>query len=202
MGDKRRHRRYSKRLKVEWGEQDFSNTAFTNNISKSGAFVISGKLPKIGQNVHIKITGEAGRWFACEGVVKWAKEVPPALRQIQRSGYGVRFMLPDELVESLIPHIRSEKRFEVLYQTAEDLQRAFNQELKHGGVFVPTKTPVALHEEVTVDIVLEFARHTIEAAGRVMQIMGGEAAGSAISFTEKEEILRMLQGHLPPADAS
>jgi type IV pilus assembly protein PilZ len=202
MAEKRRHRRYSKRLKVDWGEQDFANQGVTHDISKSGAFVISGKLPRIGQTVHIKITGDAGKWFACEGVVRWAKEIPPQLRQVQRGGFGVRFMLPDELVEALIPHLKSEQIFEVAYKTPQELHHAYKVELRHGGIFVRTDKVLALQQEVSVEFQLEFAQRTIEAAGKVMQVMpasavGSTVAGLAIVFVDPGQLLRRLEDYLP-----
>src|SRR5690349_3192259 len=107
MGEKRRNKRYSKRLRVEYGESDFGQSSYTSNVSLSGAFVIASRLPKLSELLHLKVFDDNGRWFAMEAEIRWLREVAPALRQVQRGGFGVRFLLPNEITEQLLPQLRT-----------------------------------------------------------------------------------------------
>lgn len=200
--EKRRNKRYPKRLKVAYGDKGFTASSYTANISKTGAFVIANKLPPPGSRVHLQIFSDE-TWLPFEGEVRWQKIVPVQMRQLEPGGFGVRFLRPEEMVEMLLPHIKGERRFEVLYTTPEDLVRAHKQELSLGGVFVRTDVMAPRDAPVMLEVNLEFAGRTIEIPAKVLQCVAagttpGSASGLALVFDKKDAALASLAPYLPP----
>ena len=74
---------------------------FTTNISLSGLFLATGKLQPRGTRVRVELLDKDAE-LALEGVVRWARQVPPALRSITSAGFGIRFFEVAELMEPLV----------------------------------------------------------------------------------------------------
>ncbi len=202
MSEKRRHKRHPRRVRIEFGEKDFAIAGYTHDISKSGAFVIASRAPPLKSIIHLKLVAADGRWFACEGEVRWRKEVPPALRQMQQSGFGVRFLFPDELVEALLPNLKSEKSFRIQYDTEKSYHAAFAHELRLGAAFVRTELALQVGAEVSIELRLEFAQRTLEFPAKVFQLMPadkarGITAGVVLQFVDKEKALKTLSEFVP-----
>src|SRR5262245_58557846 len=136
MAEKRRHRRYRRRLMVKFGETDLHGSGFTTDISATGVFVQAPRLVALDSRVHLQIFFEGEKFMFFEGEVRRHKVVPLALRNVERGGFGARFLLPSELVNDAVGG--RESHLELHYATQEALQQAFLAEIKVGGVFVPT----------------------------------------------------------------
>lgn len=89
------------------------------------------------------------------------------------------------------------------FSTLNDLYIAFMPFIEHGGVFIPTKEPFAIGEEVGLDICLpdEPDRHQLD--GLVAWItplgaQGGKPAGVGIQFQgdNSEAIRNLIETHL------
>jgi Tfp pilus assembly protein PilZ len=196
LGEKRRNKRYGRRLRILYGEKDVATSAFTRDVSKGGAFVVALKMPPVGTRLHVQLHADLD-WASFEAEVRWHKVVPPAMRQVEQGGFGVRFFRPEELVDRLVPQLRTERRFELFYPTVQDFQKSYQQELKHGGAFVRTELALQRDAEVTLDVRLEFAQRSLELVGKVLQTVAanpqtGSAAGVAVTFKEKEQALKLL----------
>ena len=105
--ERRIHRRFARRIELRYwrpGETQ-GHTAYTTNISKSGLFLSSATALAPGERLRLEIIDREGGFFA-EGRVARVHRVSLALRQVEQQGVGVRFLLPEELVESLVPLAR------------------------------------------------------------------------------------------------
>jgi Tfp pilus assembly protein PilZ len=105
--ERRIHRRFPRRIELRYwrpGETQ-GHTAYTTNISKSGLFLSSSTSLMSGERLRLEILDRESGFFA-EGRVTRIHRVPLALRHVDQQGVGVRFLLPEELVENLVPLAR------------------------------------------------------------------------------------------------
>ncbi|MEO7793775.1 MAG: PilZ domain-containing protein [Thermoanaerobaculia bacterium] len=105
--ERRIQRRFARRIELRFwrpGEVQ-AHTAYTTNISKSGLFLSSAIALMPGERLRLEILDREGG-FVAEGRVSRVHRVALALRQVDQQGVGVRFLLPDELVENLVPLAR------------------------------------------------------------------------------------------------
>ena len=105
--ERRVHRRFAKRVEVRfWRRAETqSHSSFTTNLSKSGVFLGSASALVPGERLRVEIVDRDNGFFA-EGRVVRVHRVSIALRHIDQPGVGVRFMMPEELVEELLPLAR------------------------------------------------------------------------------------------------
>lgn len=105
--ERRIHRRFPRRIELRFwrpGEVQ-AHTAYTSNISKSGLFLNSAIGLEPGERLRLEIVDREGGFFA-EGRVARVHRVALALRQVENQGVGVRFLPPEELIETLVPLAR------------------------------------------------------------------------------------------------
>ena len=105
--ERRIHRRLARRIELRFwrpGEVQ-GHTAYTANISQSGLFLNTAISLMPGERLRLEIV-DREHGFVAEGRVARVHRVALALRQVDAQGVGVRFLLPEELVEALVPHAR------------------------------------------------------------------------------------------------
>lgn len=105
--ERRIHRRFPRRIELRFwrpGEVQ-AHTAYTSNISKSGLFLNSAIGLEPGERLRLEIVDREGG-FVAEGRVARVHRVALALRQVENQGVGVRFLPPEELIETLVPLAR------------------------------------------------------------------------------------------------
>lgn len=100
--ERRSDERHFRRLRVRFWlrEESKERIGFTTNISRSGMFLGSNQVPSPGTRLRIEVL-DPRHGFVVEGQVVRAIRVPPALRSVQTSGMGIRFVPIDELVSEL-----------------------------------------------------------------------------------------------------
>jgi Tfp pilus assembly protein PilZ len=185
MAEKRRHRRYGKRLKVRFGKEEFSFTGVTSDISITGLFVQTQKVPDLGARLHVELTTQDGKLLYSEGVVMRQAHVPPELRQVVKGGFGMRYLTGSELMSELVPQLQDAARVTIEYASAADFKAAYENELKRGGLFVWTPTPHTVNNILTVEIVLEFAQRRLAFDARVVHVMNEPTRhGIALMFLD------------------
>ncbi len=195
--ERRRERRFPRRLTVRYGEIELSRTGLTHDISASGAFVVAQGLPPLDSHIHLLISAGPGRALYFEGEVRRHRVLPAALRQIDHGGFGVRFLLPGDLVRELVPKAgTATDSLEVVFDSPEHLRRALETEIRYGGVFVPTSAPFVRDAPVTVELRLEFAGRRFSFPARVMQVISASAKGVAVTFEDKVKVERTLEPFL------
>lgn len=168
--EKRRHRRYSKRFKVRFGEKTFTNNGFSGDVSATGMFIVTTLGPKIGTRMHVEITMDQDRVMYMESVVARLAIVAPELRQMMKGGFGVRFLTPSEIVAEMVPHLKDPGRLMVSFPTAKVFSEAWERELKRGGLFLWSERQQSLNTIVSVEIDLPFASRTLAFEARVVHV--------------------------------
>lgn len=105
--ERRIHRRFARRIELRYWRpgETHGHTAYTTNISKSGLFLSSATALAPGERLRLEVIDREAGFFA-EGRVARVHRVSLALRQVEQQGFGVRFLLPEELVEGLVPLAR------------------------------------------------------------------------------------------------
>jgi Tfp pilus assembly protein PilZ len=174
--EKRRNRRYAKRVKVRFGETGFTHAGFTADISATGMFVVTGQIPKVGTRLHVEVTMELDRLIFFEGQVARQTLVAPELRQIMRGGFGVRLLTPSELMAEMVPQVRDKSQLQLRYETLTALKEAYDKELKRGGVFLWADKPQLAGSVIGVELEFPFASRTLTFEARVVHTMP-EASG-------------------------
>jgi Tfp pilus assembly protein PilZ len=194
MAEKRRAKRFARRLLIRFGEQDLSKTGFVSDISQGGVFVAADTVPNVGARIHLQIELSPTQSVYAEGVVRRQKLVPPKFRSMEKSGFGVRFLDPEELVAEIVPQLRAEtlaaaeERFAVSFATIEMLRTAYERELKHGGVFLRTDRVLPRDAPAMITLELAFAGQRFEIAAKVLQIVEGTTKGLGFVFDDRTKI--------------
>ena len=90
MPNKRQFPRKKRRLTVEFNWNKNECTGFTYDISASGMFVRSIRIPMVGSRLTIRILLPNEKHFPITGIVVRSFRVPPSLAQLIPSGFSLR----------------------------------------------------------------------------------------------------------------
>lgn len=91
--EKREPTRYKKRLRVNFGIEETSRAAFTEDISTTGVFIRSANVCVPNTKLTIEFLLDSGNTVKLEGRVMWAKKVPQNLfHLVKKSGMGIRIL--------------------------------------------------------------------------------------------------------------
>lgn len=197
--ERRKHKRYNKRLKVLFGEKDFSLSGFTGNVSSSGLFVIASLNVKLGQRLHMQIEAE-GKSLYQEGVVARLNMVPPELRTVVKGGFGFRFLSQRELLAELIPSATNPLARVLSFDSAWKLAELYEKELKRGGVFLWSDTQVAVNTVIPVEFELGYANHTFTLQAKVVTVVpnpDGKFGLACIFMDGTQAAAAQFQPYLP-----
>jgi len=182
-------KRYKRRFMVRYGERDLSHSGFTQDVSRGGAFIVSPYRPPLDSKLHLQIFVDKETSVYFEATVRRHKIVPPELRSVDKGGFGIRFLLPDELLGQVL--VEPGARVEVRYTTPADLRLAQEREFRHGGVFVPGEHQFQRGSEVTLLMRLDFSSAALEFAASVVHVYDGSQArprGIGLVFKDKKEV--------------
>ncbi len=93
MTDKRDLIRHKKRLSLRFGETEATRLAFTEDISSHGLFIKTASIGKLGSRLQIELTMPDGQLIQLEGMIRWAKRVPPRMiHLVKKSGMGIKIL--------------------------------------------------------------------------------------------------------------
>jgi Tfp pilus assembly protein PilZ len=77
-------------------------TSFTTDISERGTHVKTNRIYRPGTKLYL-IIETSNKSYEAEGIVVWAKKVPPRLVRVVKNGMGIRFTnVCQELVDLYI----------------------------------------------------------------------------------------------------
>ncbi len=95
-----RSKRIPFRVLVKYGPSKPPDcSSFITDFSNSGISIMTKKVFKPGTHLYISINND-GASYECEGVVSWAKRVPPGMERAVKCGMGIRFThLPQGLLD-------------------------------------------------------------------------------------------------------
>jgi Tfp pilus assembly protein PilZ len=183
---------------VRYGEREFSHTGFTQDVSRGGAFIVSPYRPPLDTHLHVQVYLDNDTSVYFEASVRRHKIVPPELRSMEKGGFGVRFLLPDEVLADVL--VESGDHLELRYATAADLKGAFEAEFRHGGVFVTTDRGIERGGEAIFAMRLEFAGKTFEFETNVVHVFqdGPEQGqrGVGLVFKNRKEVEEAIAPYL------
>lgn len=98
MPDKRGSPRKKRRFLIEFDSLDSSGTGFTYDISPTGMFVRSVRIPRPGTFVTATLTLPGGKKILLEGRVVRAFRAPAILSHLVPSGFSLRLSdCPEDL---------------------------------------------------------------------------------------------------------
>lgn len=152
-----------RRLSVRFGRKGETQTfsGQTTDLSTGGMFILTPHPFPSGTRVRVEI-GEGPRGFVIEGVVAHAHRLAPELRALGRSGMGIRFLTLEELLTEAVPELsRTGGRNEtppkdgvyvVRFDALDSFLAAVRNDVRHGGLFVPTRYPAEVAAGVTLEI--------------------------------------------------
>lgn len=175
--EKRRSKRHARRLKVRFGEQgttSFPHSGLTNDVSASGMFVVSSHNLKAGTRVHLEVTLPGELPLFVEGVVARQMLVPPELRQVMKSGFGVRYLHGAELMGELVPTMTTllkDDPYCLHFEDEAQWREALEKEFKRGGAFLWTSKPVAQNAIINVTFDLRFLGRQLSFEAKVVHTM-------------------------------
>jgi hypothetical protein len=191
--EKRRAKRYSRRLKLKFGLTDLSQNGATSDVSSSGCFIVHAKPPPLDTRLHIQLFTEGEKHIYYEATVRRIKQVPPELRTIERNGFGVQFLAPDDLLKEVLPHVAGITRLQVSFATEADLKKMINQEIKAGGAFIRTEKALTRDSEVLVELRLEFTRRNLEFPATVIHVQDSGVRGVGVTFDDPDKVRDALK---------
>ncbi|MBL8956598.1 MAG: PilZ domain-containing protein [Myxococcaceae bacterium] len=195
--EKRRHRRYSRRFRVKFGEKAPSQTGFTSDVSATGMFVVTPRVPKLGTRRHVEVTIDNDRMLYFEGMVARMTLVAPELRSVMKGGFGLRFLTGAELMAEMVPHLRDPKRLVLAYGTIEALADAYERELKRGGAFVWSDREQQVSSIVNLEIDAQFSGRQLAFECRVVHVVTEQGRwGVALMFLDPNAALAGISGML------
>jgi hypothetical protein len=90
MTDKRVFPRLKKRLVVEYTVDGEAHTGFTHDLSYTGFFVVSTRLPPAGTEIAAVLHLPDGKKIQLTGKVVRARRVPPQLRDSMVNGFSLQ----------------------------------------------------------------------------------------------------------------
>lgn len=200
MPEKRRFRRVKRRLRVNYGERDFSRSGLTGDVSEGGMFIVANSLEPLDTRLHLQVIIDPQNVAYLEAVVAWHKDIPPELRGSgEKRGFGVRFLTPSELMAAALrqPGVAEPANGPLLvrYDTPGVLQKAYMSELRMGGVYVHTPRALVRDTKLVVVIELGFAKKQFEFDASVLHV--GDAGvsgvrGVALAFQNPDQVAKAL----------
>lgn len=88
--EKRIQKRYTRQMPVRFGDNSPEHIGLTHDVSLKGIFLKSSRIYPHQTKLVIGLEFANGKTIQCEGVVKWAKRVPPAIARVMlKNGMGV-----------------------------------------------------------------------------------------------------------------
>jgi hypothetical protein len=194
--NRRKNTRLRRRLKVHYGERDLANVGFTKDISLHGLFIVGQAIPPLDRRIHLQVFLDNQNTAYFEGTVRRHQQVPPNLRHVEKGGFGVRFLMPEEILERIV---RPGDGFELIYDSSKDFHRAFTSELRFGGVFVRTERKLPRDSKVTLSVSLPFAGKVLDLEATVVHCQEGESMrGLGLMFVEPAQALSTFAAFLSP----
>ncbi len=197
--EKRRTRRFTRRLRVRFGEHELGQSGFTSDVSATGLFVVTSSPVNLGQRLHVEVGIDTNRRLLFEGVVARLNIVPAELRTVVKGGFGLRFLTGPELMAEMVPHLKDKVRLTITYPTRETFKKAWEADLQRGGVFAWSEKEHPLNSILFVELDLAFAQRFLSFEARVVHVVPGPDGrfGVALMFLEQAAALGALEPLVP-----
>ena len=90
MVERRSFPRLGKRLIAEFTSEHFAGTGFTRDVSHTGLFVASARLPLIGASLSLLLSLDNGKKVRVEGTVVRKRRAPASLAFSEPTGFSIQ----------------------------------------------------------------------------------------------------------------
>ena len=90
MSEKRSAPRKKKRIVVDFDTTTSKTTGFTNDLSRTGMFIRTIRIPSIGKILRAVLHLPDGKHMEIEGTVVRSFKAPAVLRSLMPSGFAMR----------------------------------------------------------------------------------------------------------------
>ena len=186
--ERRRTKRFRKRLKVRYWWGDFEGMGFTSDISDSGLLLETSKPIAIGTRVHIEVSHDDESFFGDVVIVR-EKRYPHQARSLFKPALGARFLkvtevmgvgvgvgeekakgAPPQVQEEQAPAVPEHIPLQVDLRQAETLAEVYERDVKHGGLRVVTTEIPELQSDVEVPVLLPEPHTQIVCRGLVVKL--------------------------------
>jgi Tfp pilus assembly protein PilZ len=202
MRERRGKKRFKRRFIVRYGERELSHSGFTRDISRQGAFIISPFQPPLDSNLHLQIFLPKERSVYFEATVRRHKVIPPQLRSLEKGGFGVRFLMPHEILQRML--VEAGNGLEITYAAPQDLKQAYEKEFRHGGVFVPTEREFERGSNVLLSVRVDFAKRILEFETSVVHVWANASQtvprGVGLVFNDRNEVEAAIEPFVGKSD--
>jgi len=104
MPENRKLKRHRKRLQIKYGANGSVRTGFTDDLSDAGFFIRTALVLPPKTILQVELLTPANEIIRVEGMVRWAKRVPPNLLRTTKGGMGIRiekFLSGEEVYRNL-----------------------------------------------------------------------------------------------------
>lgn len=200
--ERRKHKRYNKRLKVTYGERDFSQSGFTGNVSSSGLFIIGAPSVRPGVRLHVRLEADHRSLYQ-EVIVARVAVVPPELRSVVKGGFGARMLSGRELLVEMIPSVGDPTTRVLSFDTAWKLAEVYEKEVQRGGVFLWSDSAIPVDTLIPIEFELGYANHSFTVKAKVVTVVPNPDGkfGLACTFVNGADVAAQLQPYLPKTGA-
>jgi len=111
--EKRRGKRYKRRMKIRFGLDEAKQLGFVEDISTTGLRIKTGTVYKPGLSIKMQIEDEkTGLMMEADGLVRWARKVPPSMMAKHRCGMGIAFMKIDASMHGFLMSLRGKETYD------------------------------------------------------------------------------------------
>lgn len=186
--ERRRAQRGRTRLQVRYWNDDGEGVGYTADVSQSGMFIQTRKTYPVGTRLHIEVSLPNGPFFA-EGLVTRVLQASTTMQPVVKAGFGVRLLNLSEVLRTLrAGEDSSRPELRVDLSDPVRLNRAWQQELSRGGLFVLTEHPLERDAKVRLRIELPEPLGQLELEGTVVHVMD-TPKGAAVELA-RPDVLR------------
>jgi len=181
-------RRFPRRLNAHFGEVEPSQAGFTQNVSETGLFITTSRLPALGLTLAIRLRANGSTCHVRGQVVRHVL-VPMELRSVKPQGFGVRFLGdPPDLREVLEAPAAEAANPTMRWLTRADYLRSAQAELERGGLTFTTRTAVPLNETLEVALEGGWRSGSLMVRGRVVHCRPDGQGFVAIILVERPAV--------------
>jgi Tfp pilus assembly protein PilZ len=205
--ERRRAVRRRAHHKVRFWNQEIDGSGFVTNVSQSGLFVETRKLPAVGTRLHLEIY-LTDVPFMAEAEVARVQNVSSAIAGVRANGFGLRLVTWHEVIDPAHGSLKAAGAAPrtIGTGTATDplvcdltdptrLQATFTDEICRGGLFVSTAAVLSLGTQVTVSLSLP-PPHAAQVVHATVVHRNDNPAGVGLQLANVQELRGQLSALL------
>lgn len=198
--DRRKNKRYKRRMKARWWTDASEGTGFTVDASNSGLLIETGRPIEIGSRMHLELGLNQEVSFFAECLVVRKRTYPPQARALFKPAVGVRFVGLNEAVRELDERdgeasVGTQEQVHVPLQAdlrdRHHLAAVYERDIKHGGLMVETTELPEWNSEIELPVLLPEPHGMIRCRGIVVKLFD-DPPGIALRLEDIDEVRGLI----------